>query len=179
MMPQESVAPMAETVAHGESSDTLRIDVDLRVEAGDWPPDTELAALVCRVVDAAGARLRSYGGSELSLLFTDDVHIRSLNRRFRNVDRPTNVLSFPAAVPTDGGFGAFLGDIVVASETVRREAESRGLTIEAHLAHLILHGFLHIVGYDHEVEAEALAMERLEAGILGDLGIADPYAEPV
>jgi probable rRNA maturation factor len=171
---------MPEMAAPAARLDAPCLAVDLRVEAGDWPLESELRAIVCRVVDLAAARLRpeALGGSDLSLLFTDDAHIRVLNRRYRNIDRATNVLSFPAPVPTDAQFGALLGDIVVASETLRREAESRGLTIEAHLAHLILHGFLHILGYDHADEAEASAMERLETGILGDLGIADPYAGP-
>lgn len=180
MMPPASVAPMGEMTAHRPGMDAPRLAVDLRVEAGDWPPESELRALVCRVVDAAAARLPPgwQGGGELSLLFTDDDHIRALNRRHRNIDGATNVLSFPAAVPTDARFSALLGDIVVASETVRSEAESQGLTIDAHLAHLILHGFLHLIGYDHADEAEALTMERLETGILGGLGIADPYAGP-
>jgi probable rRNA maturation factor len=171
---------MSETAARRFPSGpkTARITVDVRAEAGDWPTQSELRAVACRVVDAAVAALgqRTSGDGELSLLFTDDAHIRALNRRHRKIDRATNVLSFPAPAPPDSRIGGLLGDIVVASETLRREAESRGLTIEAHLAHLILHGFLHILGYDHGDEAEASAMERLETEILGDLGIADPYA---
>jgi probable rRNA maturation factor len=117
-------------------------------------------------------------GSELSLVFTDDAHVRELNLRFRKKDSPTNVLSFPAPSAPDGRFGPVLGDVVLARETVFREAEAEGLTIEAHVAHLVLHGFLHILGYDHADEAEATAMERLETAILGGLGIADPYAGP-
>ncbi len=154
------------------------IDLDIRIEAGDWPPASRLRSLVRRVVDTATASIRlPRGGGELSLLFTDDASIRVLNRRYREIDRPTNVLSFPSPVSSPAGFGAILGDIVVASETLRREAESQGLTTEDHLAHLVLHGFLHILGYDHAVEAEASAMERLETVILADLGIEDPHAE--
>jgi probable rRNA maturation factor len=154
------------------------VAIAVRVEAGVWPSRSALGALTRRVVDAATAALRPKlaAGAELSLLFTDDAHIRELNRRYRRIDRATNVLSFPAAVPAEARYCALLGDIALASETVRREAESQGLTIEAHLSHLIVHGFLHILGYDHANEAEASAMERLESGILRDLGIADPYA---
>jgi probable rRNA maturation factor len=139
-----------------------------------------LAALSGKVVDAAVDAIapRLAAGSELSLVFTDDAHIRRLNRRFRKKDSPTNVLSFPAPSAAGERFGPILGDVVLARETVFREAAAEGLTIEAHVAHLVLHGFLHILGYDHADEAEATAMERLETAILGGLGIADPYAGP-
>jgi probable rRNA maturation factor len=131
-------------------------------------------------VNAAVAAIepRLAAACELSLVFTDDAHVRRLNRDFREKDSPTNVLSFPAPAGADGRLGSILGDVVLARETVFREAEAEGLTMEAHLAHLILHGFLHILGYDHADEAEATAMERLETAILGGLGIADPYAGP-
>jgi len=129
-------------------------------------------------VDAAVAAIRPplAADCELSLVFTDDAHVRRLNRDFRKKDSPTNVLSFPAPAGADGRLGPILGDVVLARETVVREADAEGLTMEAHLAHLILHGFLHILGYDHADEAEATAMERLETAVLGGLGIADPYA---
>jgi probable rRNA maturation factor len=176
-----SASPMSDVAARPASrSKKRRVNIDVRVDAGDWPPQSVLSTLAHRVVDAAVAALGPVvsGEGELSLLFTDDAHMRALNRRYRNIDRATNVLSFPAAVPADGQIGGFLGDIAVASETLRREAMSRDLTIEAHLSHLLLHGFLHVLGYDHEDEAEASVMERLETGILGELGIADPYAGP-
>jgi probable rRNA maturation factor len=116
--------------------------------------------------------------SELSLVFTDDAHIRRLNRRFRKKASATNVLSFPAPPGNAGRLGPILGDVVLARETVVREAAAEGLTIEAHVAHLILHGFLHLLGYDHEDEADATTMERLETAILGGLGISDPYGGP-
>jgi probable rRNA maturation factor len=177
-MPPASANPMPDTAARRPRPEARRVSIDVRVDAGDWPPQSALSALAYRVVDAAVATLGPRVDGELSLLFTDDAHMRALNRRHRNIDRATNVLSFPAPVPADVRIGRFLGDIAIASETLRREAPSRGLTIEAHLAHLLLHGFLHILGYDHEDEAEASAMERLETGILGELGIADPNAGP-
>lgn len=151
------------------------IAVDILVEAGDWPPQPALEATVRRAVDAtvAAIELDLQDGAELSLVFTDDDNIRGLNRRYRNIDKATNVLSFPA--PEGTSFGPLLGDIVFSAETIDREARAQGLTIDAHLAHLIVHGFLHILGYDHEDEVEATAMEKLETGILAELGIADPY----
>ncbi len=113
---------------------------------------------------------------EVSLVFTDDAHVRVLNSQYRGKDAPTNVLSFPAAPVIPGRFGPPLGDIVLAAETVAREADEGGLTIVDHLTHLIIHGFLHLLGHDHENDDEAIVMERLETAILERLGIADPYA---
>jgi probable rRNA maturation factor len=113
--------------------------------------------------------------AELSVLLTDDDAIRKLNATWRHRDEPTNVLSFPA--PRVGsGLPRALGDIVIAYETAAREAANEHKQIEHHLAHLTVHGFLHLLGYDHESEAEAEAMEQLEREILARLDIADPYA---
>lgn len=157
----------------------LPIAVDILIEAGGWPDQSGLESIVYQVIGAAMEAIQPVfaEGTELSLVFTDDAHIRDLNLKFRNLDKATNVLSFPAAPVGDAEIGAILGDVVLARETILREAKGGDLTIEAHLAHLILHGFLHLLGYDHEDAAEAKAMERLETGILEGLGIADPYAE--
>jgi len=170
------VADRAES--RSPNADGPPITVDILIEAGDWPPESELGKTVSRVVGAAVATIRPMLAqhTELSLVFTDDAEIRKLNLKFRNIDKATNVLSFPAAPSIQAGFGPLLGDIVMAHDTIVREADAQGLTIEAHLAHLILHGFLHLLGYDHEEEAEATAMERLETAILLDLGVANPYA---
>jgi probable rRNA maturation factor len=145
------------------------------VEAGDWPNRRRLRQIATRAIGAAIRQAEPVADGELSLVFTDDDHIRALNRRFRGKDVPTNVLSFPAA----GGdrFGPLLGDIALAQETVAGEAADQGLTIEHHLTHLIVHGFLHLIGYDHETEADAAVMERLETAILAGIGVADPYAD--
>jgi probable rRNA maturation factor len=108
--------------------------------------------------------------AEVSILFTDDAHIQRLNAAWRGKDKPTNVLSFPQ------GAGPLLGDVVLASETVAREAALAGKPLEAHMVHLIVHGFLHLLGYDHEREDEAEEMEALERAALERMGIADPYA---
>ncbi len=115
--------------------------------------------------------------AEVSLVFTDDARVRVLNRQYRGKDKPTNVLSFPAAPLYSGRLGPLLGDIVMARETIVAESATQGLDFADHLTHLIIHGFLHLVGYDHETDGEAAVMERLETAILARLGIADPYAE--
>lgn len=154
------------------------VAIDILVEGGDWPSRQKLRALARRAIAAAVVRSRPLlaPDPEASLLFTDDARMRSLNRDYRGKDKPTNVLSLPAAPVVRGRLGPPLGDIVLAAETVRREADEQGLAFEDHLTHLIVHGFLHLVGHDHEAEAEALAMEGLETAILHDIGIADPYA---
>jgi probable rRNA maturation factor len=124
-------------------------------------------------VAAAVAVLGSVGAEgafELSILFTNDRAMRELNAKWRRKDKPTNVLSFPRAS------GAMLGDIVLAAETLAREAALADKPLEDHMAHLIIHGFLHLLGYDHEDEAEAEKMEQLERAALARIGIADPYA---
>jgi probable rRNA maturation factor len=154
------------------------VSIEILVESGRWPAASKLSLLAGRIVDAAVATVEPplAKDAELSLVFTDNAHARALNRRYRKSDKATNVLSFPAVPAAAGRFGPLLGDIVLADETIRREAEAGGLTVEHHLSHLILHGFLHVLGYDHQNEAEALAMERRETAILGGLGIADPHA---
>ena len=151
-------------------------EVDVKVEAGAWPSAAKLKTLARRAIAAALPPLavRLAPGSEVSLLFTDDAHIRLLNRQYRSKDKPTNVLSFPG--PSDGRvFGPLVGDLVFAQETIAREAEIEATPFEDHLNHLVVHGFLHLLGYDHEAEREAVLMEGLETSILAGLGIADPY----
>lgn len=150
---------------------------DLLIEAGDWPGQGKLRRLVDRAIAAtlAAARPALTGDAEVSLVFTDDAHIRLLNRRYRGNDAATNVLSFPAA-RTGALFGPLLGDVVLAAETVAAEATAAGLAPEAHLTHLLIHGFLHLLGYDHGDDREAAVMEGLETAILATLGIADPHA---
>ena len=154
------------------------VTLDAIVEAGDWPGVAALEALARRTIAASAKAVRGSLATpaEVSMVFTDDTHIRRLNRQFRKKDKPTNVLSFPAGPPVGGRFGPLLGDIVLARETMAREAKAQGLTIDDHLAHLVVHGFLHLVGHDHVEDADAAVMERLESAILATLGVADPYA---
>jgi probable rRNA maturation factor len=115
---------------------------------------------------------------ELGIVLTDDVHQRQLNRTFRGQDIPSNVLAFPAwrqGTHTAPGVPLLLGDVVLAFETVAREASEQGKSFCDHFRHLIVHGVLHLLGCDHGTEAEAAVMERLEISILAKLGVADPY----
>jgi probable rRNA maturation factor len=156
-----------------------RIAIDVVVEAGDWGEPSALQARVEKAVAAclAAEEMPIVDGAELSMIFTDDPHIRALNRLYRMKDVPTNVLSFPASPPIAGRYGPLLGDVLVARDTVMREADEQGLTFEDHLTHLIVHGFLHLLGFDHIADEEAGVMESLESRILATLGIADPYAD--
>lgn len=152
--------------------------IDVAVEAGAWPGEEALLALARRAVDAVLAETGQAAPreAELSLLFTDDAHVRALNRDWRDKDRPTNVLSFPAfAVAPGDPLPPMLGDVVLAFETVRVEAELDGKPFDHHLSHLIVHGVLHLLGHDHEEDGEAEAMEALERAILARLAIPDPY----
>jgi probable rRNA maturation factor len=115
-------------------------------------------------------------GAELSIVLTDDARIRALNAAWRGQDKATNVLSFPAAEPAKIATAPLLGDIVVAYETIEREARAQSISFRDHYVHLLVHGFLHLFGYDHLTEVEAAAMERLESEILHRLGIEDPHA---
>jgi probable rRNA maturation factor len=151
---------------------------DVLVSAPCWQQEVESEAVVRRAIDAAAARAAAEtSGAEIAVMLTDDESVRSLNRDWRSIDKPTNVLSFPAApMPDDVDAPRQLGDIAIAYETTRREAEAEGKPFVNHLSHLAVHGFLHLVGYDHETDAEAEEMEGLEREILRELGIPDPYA---
>jgi probable rRNA maturation factor len=133
---------------------------------------------VLAALKASKARVK--GVAELSIVLTNDAEQRELNRDWRGKDSATNVLSFPQIEPFGPVIG-ILGDVILARETLEREALDLGKSLSDHFTHLIVHGFLHILGYDHIDEQDALAMEALETQILAGLGIADPYegTEPV
>lgn len=152
-----------------------KLTVSVSVDGGDWPAESELQLIAERAVGAAAAISTSFAAeenSEVSVFFTDDAGIRRLNAEWRRKDKPTNVLSFAQAP------GPLLGDVVLAAETVRGEAALAGKPFEDHIAHLVVHGFLHLLGYDHEADADAEKMEELERVALKRLGIPDPYARP-
>lgn len=155
------------------------IDIDILVETDGWPGEAALSDLASIAIAAVWDELASGNqpDSELSLVFTDDAAIKELNNDWRDKDKPTNVLSFPAFPIKPGQApGPMLGDIVIARETVVREAEDEEKSFDHHLTHLIVHGVLHLLGYDHETDDEAEAMEQLERKILARLAIPDPYA---
>ena len=151
------------------------------VEARGWPARSKLEALARAAVTATSnvLKLEFSADSELSLLFTDDAHIRRLNATWRGKDRPTDVLSFPALCDLTPPLGPLIGDIAFARETARAAARARGVPLEAHASHLLVHGFLHLLGYDHQDDAAAQRMENLESMALSRLGVPDPYREPL
>jgi probable rRNA maturation factor len=152
---------------------TLKIDVV--VDSGLWRKAPGIAPVVRRAVTQAAATV-STTPAELAIVLTDDSAIRSLNRLWRGIDAATNVLSFPS--PSARGEPSHLGDIILAYETVAREARAEAKPFAHHSAHLAVHGFLHLVGYNHERNADAEAMEAAERKILRRLAIPDPYRQP-
>lgn len=161
-----------------------QLDIQIAVEADGWADETALEALASRVLGAAENHLATSEGqpfpqqpTEVSLVFADDEMIREINAEWRNKDKPTNVLSFPAFPLSPGKMpGPMLGDIIIARETVEREAVDLEKSFEDHLTHLLVHGFLHLFGYDHIEVTDAEKMESLETRILAKLGLSDPYA---
>lgn len=160
-----------------------KLDIQVSVEDDGWGDEASLQDVGSRVLGAAADFLAREQGQpfpekppEVSLVFTDDASIREINAEWRQQDKPTNVLSFPAFPVTPGEKpGPMLGDIVIARETVEREAVDLGKSFEEHLTHLLVHGFLHLLGYDHMETEEAEEMEALETRILASLGLSDPY----
>jgi probable rRNA maturation factor len=154
------------------------IALDIMIEAGEWASLKDAEALAQRAAEAAVAVADEADEDfEVSVMLTDDAHIRELNRTWRDKDKPTNVLSFPAPEQPGQDGPRHLGDIALAYETLVRESEDESKELAHHFAHLIVHGVLHLLGYDHEVEEEADIMEALEVKALATLGIADPYRD--
>lgn len=148
--------------------------VDIDVQSPLWDAEPAAVDTVRNAIATAAAGLSAPAAGEVSVLLTDDTAIRGLNREWRGFDKPTNVLSFPAQPQPPQ---ALLGDIVIAYETLKRESEAEKTPFLHHLAHLAVHGFLHLMGYDHQTDSQADAMEGLERDILARLDIADPYHE--
>jgi probable rRNA maturation factor len=162
------------------------LDIQISVEEGPWPSEAQLRETSERVLTAAADFLAQHEkqlfpadvAPEVSLVFTNDEAIRAINAEWRKQDKPTNVLSFPAFPLTPGKMpGPMLGDIILAQETLVREAAELGKPFDDHLTHLLVHGFLHLFGYDHMEDEEAEKMEGLETRILAELGLSDPYGE--
>ena len=155
------------------------ITLDVEIEAGGWQEIIGVEWLATRAAEAALAAARRGEDEDLeaTLLLTDDAAIRDLNRLWRGQDKPTNVLSFPADMKSPPGEPRHLGDIALAYETLAREAAAESKNLPDHMTHLVIHGILHLLGQDHESDAEAVEMERTEIVALEALGIADPYRE--
>jgi probable rRNA maturation factor len=154
--------------------DDFEIEVEVAVDDPDWlavePGAEQLAATVAAAVLE---RLPTGASASVVVLLSGDEQVQDLNARFRGKDAPTNVLSFPAP----GTAGGHLGDVILALGVCRREAREQRKPLAHHLQHLTAHGVLHLLGYDHETDAEADSMEALERAILAGLGVPDPYAE--
>jgi probable rRNA maturation factor len=172
-------------------STTGNLDISFSLEAGDW--ETAVADVEQLVETAARAAFEAAerpeilddATAEMSLVLADDALVQTLNRDYRDKDKPTNVLSFALldgsddsddALAREEGMPILIGDVILAFETVRREAREQGKSIENHLTHLVIHGVLHLLGYDHQSDPDADRMERLETSILARMGIADPYS---
>ena len=151
--------------------------VEVVEQAARWPEEAEDWAR--RAVEAAFAVAPEAPpeDAEVSILLADDAAVQELNRAWRGKDGPTNVLSFPAPAQPGVQGPLRLGDIALALETLEREAGSEGKSLADHLLHLVVHGTLHLLGHDHEDEAEAKAMEALEVAALARLNVADPYRD--
>ncbi|MBX6326980.1 MAG: rRNA maturation RNase YbeY [Pseudolabrys sp.] len=145
--------------------------VDIRIASPLWNREPRSASTVRKAIVAAAHLAAVSAPGDISVLLSDDEELRALNRRWRGIDKPTNVLSFPAADgPVPRG-----GDIAIAFETLQRESQMEGKPFQHHLAHLAVHGFLHLLGYDHHTDSDAEVMESLERDSLARLAIADPY----
>jgi probable rRNA maturation factor len=167
------------------------LDISFSLEAGDWEAvvtDVEmLVEAAARAAFEAAERPEILGDApaEMSLVLADDALVQTLNRDYRDKDKPTNVLSFALLDDLDDtddvlareqGMPILIGDVILAFETVQREAREQGKTVGDHLTHLVIHGVLHLLGYDHQSDPDADRMERLETSILARMGIADPYS---
>ena len=156
---------------------------EVLIVADAWNSEPDADAVIQRAVAVAAEMADAdTADAELAVMLTDDAGIRTLNSNWRGIDKPTNVLSFPALRPPTGVSGAddippMLGDIAIAYQTTRKEADDEEKPFDHHLSHLTVHGFLHLIGYDHEKDDDAEAMEDLEREILAQLGIPDPYAD--
>jgi probable rRNA maturation factor len=155
----------------------MALTVDISVRHDAWRSIADFVGLIERAADAAEVAAKNADGdtpaegAELSLVLCDDAFIHDLNRQWRNKDKATNVLSFPAESSVRH---VTLGDVIIAYETVMREACDEGLPVADHLAHLVVHGVLHLLGFDHEEDCEAELMEDVERRALASLGIASP-----
>ena len=177
--PQEAGEAESEPPQRGPRSAGLVVEI-VR-DAGDWsvfePADASINQAAAALF--SHPRFASAPAAEACIALSSDAAVRELNRSYRSQDKPTNVLSFPALAPLSGGpadAARFLGDVVLSVETCRSEARELGLQPAHHLQHLVVHGLLHLLGLDHETDADAQVMESVETEILASIGVADPYA---
>lgn len=156
-------------------ADTRTVVVAVTIHSGDWADHRDGIETAARLALAGQA-----GPVAIDITLTDDAEQRRLNRTYRGKDTPTNVLAFPGAdpdLPLPPGAPRILGDVVLALSTIRREADEQQKPFADHLRHLVVHGVLHLIGYDHEEPAAASEMEMREIAILAVLGVPDPYRD--
>ena len=156
----------------------MTVTCDVLVDDPRWTERMDVEAVVNsaveKVLQATNAKLRR--DAEASFSFSTDERVRQLNSTWRHKDAPTNVLSFPAAESASLETSPLLGDVIMAYETIDREAIEEGKLFVHHASHMIVHGFLHLIGFDHEDEEEARDMENVESRVLTELGVPDPWA---
>jgi probable rRNA maturation factor len=155
----------------------MRLSLEISAPCALWRRLPKARAMARETIAACIAESGFDARSVVSLRLTDDAEVRKLNARWRGLDKPTNVLSFPAAPAEHEAAAPILGDVALAYETVAREADETGVALADHYRHLVAHGFLHLIGYDHQTDDEAERMEDLEKWVLARLGIADPYSD--
>lgn len=162
-----------------QGADPSWLTLEVVFEDEEWPDAARVEVLVREAAAALAAHPALHGPkpAEACIALSNDAHVQTLNASFRGKDKPTNVLSFPAPESPVPQAVEPLGDIIIARETLAREAAEKGIPLADHLRHLTVHGLLHLLGYDHENEAEAVQMENLETEILHRLGIPDPYGD--
>lgn len=155
------------------ASATHDLSADTRIADPRWEALGDVEALVACVLAHAAEQMKA--GGEVSVLLTDDAEMHALNKQWRGIDKATDVLSFPSEDPEIPGQPQYLGDIAIGYEASWKDAETLGRPFDGHVSHLLIHGFLHLLGYDHIEADDAKVMEPLEAQILAGLGWPDPY----
>lgn len=162
------------------SSNQTVLDISVDIQGSEWTNIQFDLVGLCRSAarEAVSSAKKISGHVEISIVLAGDDFVQGLNRNWRHIDSPTNVLAFPCSADADPIDGEqLLGDVIVADQTTRREAAELGLPLEHHVAHLIIHGVLHLLGYDHMNDADAEEMEHVEILALANLGIESPYQE--
>ncbi|MEO0818614.1 MAG: rRNA maturation RNase YbeY [Pseudomonadota bacterium] len=148
------------------------VTLDLRIDDDAWNTLVDIEEVASSALLAGAETLERPVAGEVAILLTGDEHMHALNKTWRDKDAPTDVLSFPASEADPG----FLGDLALGFGICARDAKAQNLSLSAHLSHLVIHGFYHLLGYDHETDDDAAIMEALEVSALARLGLSDPYS---